>query len=167
MRKEAILFLTVWACLPLCAQKVHKRESRTPEETRTASDARSFMELFTKLENGVTLAVQEKNASELDRVLAPEFVVRSGANPENPILRVDWIRQVKSWSLRSYDLHTFAIRAFATEAIVSYVQSQRALFDGQDRSGEYFIVDLWVVNHGDWQLAARYISPIGMRSKAN
>lgn len=163
---KVLVFLVVCVCLPVIAQKTHKKESRTDEENRTASDAHSFMELFTKLENGVALAVQHKDASELDRVLAPEFVVHSAANPEHPTVRADCIRQLSNWSLQSYDLHAFAIRAFATETIVSYVQSQRATQQRRDQSADYYVVDLWVVNHGDWQLAGRYISRICKRQNS-
>lgn len=167
MRNRALLLFVLYVCLPVAAQTLHKNKSEVSERDRPASDAHSFMELFSKLENGVTLAIQHKNTSELDTVLAPEFIVRSADNPEHPTLRADWIRQVSNWSLRSYDLRAFAIRAFANEAIVSYVENQQGTFAGQDRSGDYFVVDLWVVTHGNWQLAARYLSLVTANSNGS
>jgi hypothetical protein len=165
-RKAILLLLMVCFCLPVLAQKkVHEKNAGTPEKDRAASDAHSFVEMFTKLENGAASAVQHKDGPALEAILASEFIVRNSGDAEHPILRADWIQQVMSkWNMRSFDLRAFAIRAFANEAIVSYVQSQRAIFDNQNRDGEFFVVDLWVVNHGDWQLAARYISPVNRRS---
>ena len=166
-RKTILLLLIASFCLPVLAQKkVHEKNAGTPEKDRAASDAHSFVEMFTKLENGAASATQHKDSPALEAVLASEFIERNSADAEHPVVRADWIQQVMNkWNVQSFDLRAFAIRAFANEAIVSYVQSQRAMFDNQNRNGDFFIVDLWVVNHGDWQLAARYISPVNRRSQ--
>jgi hypothetical protein len=166
MTKTLLLLLIVWTCLPLFAQKIHEKKTVISEQNRTASDARSFMELFSKLENGVALDTQQRNGLALERILAPEFIVRSAENPEHPMVRADWIQQVlSSSSMQSCSLAAFTIRAFATEAVVSYVQSQQAASDRQNCTGEIFVVDLWVVNHGEWQLAARYTAPTNRQVK--
>ena len=168
MRKGLLLLLIMYACLPVSAQEKHSKEEDTPEAERPASEARSFMELFTKLERDWILAMQHKDKAALDNILAPEFIVRSSADPERPVLRTDWMQEVLSkWEVRSYSHHAMAIRAFAAEAIVSFLQTQQATIDGKDRSGDYFVVDLWVVNHGNWQVAARYLAPVVRRSDPN
>ena len=165
MRKGLLLLLIMCAYLPVSAQQKHRKEEPTPEAERPASEAHSFMELFTKLERDWILAVQHKDKAALDNILAPEFIVRSSADPEHPVLRTDWMQEALSkWEIRSYSHHAMAIRAFAADAIVSFLQTQEATIDGKDRSGDYFIVDLWVVNHGNWQVAARYLAPVDRRS---
>jgi hypothetical protein len=95
----------------------------------------------------------------LDTILAPEFMLRSSENPENPILRADWVRSaLTTCDIRSFSHRAMANRALLGVAVVSFVQSQRATVDGRDRSGDYFIVDLWEGNSGKWQLFARYIA---------
>ena len=162
MTKRLLLVFIISTCLPLLAQKVHDKKADIPDDKRPVSDARSFMELFSKLENSVALAVQQKDASALDSTLAPEFILRSADDPKHPIVRADWIRKaLNNPSAQSYSLADFTIRAFATEAIVSYVQRKPAVSEGSNDLADIFVVDLWVVNRGNWQLAARYPAQIG------
>jgi Domain of unknown function (DUF4440) len=165
MRKGLLPLLMICACLPVSAQEKDRKAEATPEAERPASEARSFMELFAKLERDWILAVQHKDKAALDKILAPEFIVRTSTDPERPVLRADWMQEaLGKWEIRSYSHHAMAIRAFAAEAVVSFLQTQQATIDGKDRSGDYFVVDLWVVNHGNWQVAARYLAPVDRRS---
>ncbi len=161
-----LILITLVLCLsrvvPCAAQVVHEQERETPEKERPASDAHSFMELFTKLERDWTQAVQKKDKTALDAILAPEFMLRTSENPENPLPRAEWIQHaLTSYDIRSFSRRAIAIRAFMGVAVVSFVESQQATIDGKDCSGDYFIVDLWEVNHGRWQMSARYVAPVG------
>ena len=130
------------------------------------------MELFAKLERDWTQAVQKKDKAALDAILAPEFTLRTSENPENLTPRTVWIQNVlTSYDVRSSSQRSMVIRAFLGVAVVSFVQSEQATVNGKDRSGDYFIVDLWKANHDKWKVAARYMSPAGnnrdqTRSKA-
>src|SRR5690349_21043508 len=159
MRRVLSFGLIICTCLPVPAQTKHKKGKETTEAERPASDSRSFMELFTKLERDWVLAVQHKDKEALDNVLAPEFILRRSSDPEHPIARDNWIREaLNNWNVRSFSHRGMAIRAFASEALVSFVESQQATINGRESSGDYFIVDLWVINHGNWQVAARYLA---------
>jgi hypothetical protein len=156
----ALLFLLGLAS-PCTAQRVHKHKPESSEEERPASDSHSFVELFTKLERDWIQAVQKKDKTALDAILAPEFMFRTSENPENPSPRADWMQRALSYDIRSFSHRTLAIRAFLGVVVVSFLQSQQATIDGKDRSSDYFIVDLWESNHDKWQVAARYIAPAG------
>lgn len=171
MNKYLVTLLLLVVCTSASAEKPQKKPNPSPAASaarRSVSDSRSFMELFTKLEAGTMEAVQKKDNIALDAVLAPEFIARSSEAPEQSISRNTWIKYaLNQWEVHSFSQRSMAIRAFASEAVVSYVQRQQALRDGKDNNGEYFIVDLWVVNHGSWQLAARNIAPTGPRLQPN
>jgi len=146
------------------AQKKHKSEAVTPESERSAQNAHSFMEMFGKLERDWMLAVQKKDKAALDALLAQEFLERRSTDPAHDVARADWMQDaLNNYKLDSFSARDMVIRAFMGEAIVSFVQSRKATVAGADRSGDFFIVDLWVVNHGNWQAAARYISPMASR----
>jgi hypothetical protein len=164
MRRPPMFMLLLLLCLaaPCAAQSAHKHGQETPEKERPASDARSFMELFTKLERDWIQAVQKKDKTALDAILAPEFMLRSSENPENPQPRADWLQHaLTSYDIRAFSHRAITIRAFLGVAVVSFVQSQQATIDGKDRTGDYFIVDLWEANRDKWQASARYIAPVG------
>lgn len=164
MRSIVVLVLSLPLCfIPLYAgEQGQQHEQPKLEEEKPASDSRSYMELFTKLEHEWIQAVQKKDKTTLDAILAPEFTLRTSENPENSQSRADWVQN----ALTSYDIHSFsqramAIRAFLGVAVVSFVQSEQITANGKDSSHEYFVVDLWKANHNKWQVCARYISPTG------
>jgi len=147
--------------LSVAAQKEKQKETQATEVERQTSDARSFMELFTKLERDWMDAVQKKDLEALDVMLAPEFLERSSADPEHSVSRADWIRDVLANSeIRSYSFRAMTIRAFLGVAIVSFVESEQTSARGKETNGERLIVDVWQTNHGKWQPAMRFFTPI-------
>ena len=46
-------------------------------------------------------------------------------------------------------------------AVVSLLLMQKASREGSDRSGVFYVVDVWKCRGGNWQLIARYSSPQG------
>ena len=120
------------------------------------------MDLFTRLERDWMRAVQEKDTMALDTMLAPEFVLRTSENPDNPQLRADWIQHALSdRGVHSSGQRGIAIRAFMGVAVVSFVLTEHATVDGKNRSDDYFVVDLWEARHDKWQVCARYLAPTG------
>jgi len=161
MRNALLLTSILCLCLSSQAQRKHKSEAVTPEAERSAKNAHSFMEMFSKLERDWMLAVQKKDKAALDALLAPEFIERRATDPGHDVRRADWIEDaLNNYKLDSFGAQDMVIRAFLGEAVVSFVQARKATAAGADRSGNFFIVDLWVVNHGNWQVAARYASPM-------
>ena len=156
----ALLLLCV--AVPCMAQAGQLRERGKSEEERPASESHSYVELFTKLERDWSLALQKKDKTALEATLAPEFIYRASEDPENPVLRADWMQQaLMSSDIRAFSQRAIAIRAFLGVAVVSFVQSEQSTVNGKDRSDEYFIVDLWEGHQDKWQVAARYRAPAG------
>jgi hypothetical protein len=48
-------------------------------------------------------------------------------------------------------------------AAVSRLLTQKASREGQDRSGDLYVVDFWRKHSDGWQMIARYSSPMGRR----
>jgi Domain of unknown function (DUF4440) len=143
------------------AQKKKQKETQAAEVERQTSDARSFVELFTKLEMQWMEAVQKKDREALDAMLAPEFLVRSSVDPEHSVSRTDWMRDVLTNSeIRSYSFSAMTIRAFLGVAIVGFVESEQATTRAKEFDGERLIVDVWQANHGKWQPVMRFSAPV-------
>jgi hypothetical protein len=162
LRRLLMLVLVHSLCLvvPCAAQGTHNPE-RESETDRPASDAHSFMELFTKLERDWSQALQKKDKTALDAILAPEFMLWNSDNPEHPLSRTDWIQhEVTSCEALSSSHRGLTIRAFSGVAVVSFVESRQGAISRKDCLGEYFIVDVWEANHDKWQASARYVSPL-------
>ena len=157
-----ILILIMSTAVLCAAQVTHAPEKQTPEKDRSASNAHSFTEMFSKLEADFSRAVQDKDEGGVEAMLAPEFMLRTSRDPENPLPRTESIQYVlASCQLRSFTQRAFAIRAFIGVAVVSFVESRQGTIGGKDCSGNYLVVDLWEANHGKWQISDRYSARVG------
>ena len=160
----APLFLLSLTSLCL-GQQTQQQERAESEADSPASSAHNYMELFTRLERDCSLAAQQKDKVALDAIIAPEFMLRTSENPENPQPRTEWIEHALSSRRASVvTRRSMAIRAFLGVAVVSFVQTEKVTVDGKDRSRDYFIVDLWKASHDKWQICTRYVSPIAKPS---
>ena len=161
MNKIALLLTGTLLLSPsVSAQKKKQKEAQTTEAKRQSSDARSFMELFTKLESEWMNAVQKKDREALDAMLAPEFSVRNSADPEHPVSRSDWMQYaLTDREIRSYSFRAMTIRAFLGVAVVSFVESEQTTTRGKESTHEWLIVDIWEANRGTWQPALRFFAP--------
>jgi hypothetical protein len=155
--KEALFFALILSfSFPSFGQR-EKKEHKTPEAQRPASDAHSFIELFTKLERDWMLAVEHKDRAALESLLAPEFNERTASDPEHPVSRAAWIdRAVADFDLRSFNIRYLAIRSFLDNAVISFEENQQVTVGGVDRSGRYFVVEVWVSKGDRWQAASRF-----------
>jgi Domain of unknown function (DUF4440) len=161
LTRKVLLLVVLVLCVSSSFAAQKKKQHEPSEAERPASASRSFMELFTKLERNWADAAQKKDQAELEQFLAPEFIVRTSADPDHPVSRAEWMQNVLTrYDIRSVSQRSMAIRAFLGSAVVSFVQTQQASVGGKDRSGDFFIVDLWVTNNGKWQAAARFISAV-------
>ncbi len=99
----------------------------------------------------------------LNEIMADEFIERDATDPENMITRTKWIQErLSDYKLDPLQIRSMTIRAFLGNAVVSFVQKQKVPQNAASRNAEYFIVDVWVANHGKWQVASRFSSPISL-----
>jgi hypothetical protein len=69
-----------------------------------------------------------------------------------------------SYKLESFDENYHAARKLTDNvAVVSLLLTQKATFAGRDRSGDFYLVDVWKKNGDSWQMIARYSTPIGKK----
>jgi ketosteroid isomerase-like protein len=96
----------------------------------------------------------------LERVLAPEFALVVSARPEARVDRAAWLRTAGTeYTCEAFRYDGMQVRDFGDVAVVSSLATQRATAFGQDRSGTFFLTDVWRRGaDGAWQVIARYSS---------
>jgi ketosteroid isomerase-like protein len=96
----------------------------------------------------------------LERVLAPEFALVVSAHPAARMDRALWLEKaLDGYSCESFRYDEMQVRDFGDVIIVSSLATQRATALGQDRSGTFFLTDVWRPGmDGEWQVIARYSS---------
>ena len=100
----------------------------------------------------------------MERVVSPDFTQRVSDAPERSLPRSLWGQPASTYKIESIEVRHHAARKLAEDlAVVSLLLTQQATFEGRDRSGDFYVVDIWKKSGGRWQMIARYSSPMGRR----
>ena len=97
----------------------------------------------------------------LEEYLAPEFALIVSARAESRVDRAAWLRTAGTeYTCEEFVYDAMQVRDFGDVVTVSSIATQRATAFGQDRSGSFFLVDVWRRRDGvgPWQVIARYSS---------
>ena len=99
----------------------------------------------------------EQDLGALDSFLAPDFTLIIGNAPAARVSRADWLAMVPRYVCTEFAYHDVQLRALDAMVMMSAIGEQRATVDGVDRSGRFFVTDVWRrTDDGSWQVAARY-----------
>ena len=163
--KRALIVLTLQIAA-LMSMASQDRPQDAQAGVKSNVDARSFPELFQKLENKVADAIQAKDTAALEELLAPEFIVRISIDPTKTVSREEWFRSVSKdsgpWHRIRSDQPPLAIRAYGggvcqASAVVSLLAKQATTPSARGKS--YLIIDIWETDSTKtWRLAQRFIN---------
>lgn len=132
MKFPSFIQVVLLALLVSAAQA--QAPGRVATMTRTAK-------LFGDLEGRIDDAASRHDQAALEKLLAPQFEQRDAGSPGQPLPRADFIGKLMAQPGGArYDM---AVHEFGTTFVVSYAAKQ-------------FVIDVWVRNGDDYQLAARY-----------
>lgn len=128
----------------------------------SADETKDLVTLFTALESSFARGYQEKNIAFLEGLLAPEYALTVSARPNTPIPRAEWLSLIPQYNVRHFEIRGVQVRCLhrtpdnCSLAAVSSINAQEADVGGQDRSGEFFIVDIWTRRNDKWIVLSRY-----------
>ena len=106
-------------------------------------------------------AWQDQDRSALEALLAPDFALVVATAPHYQFDREDWI----DLAVGTYRCIRFAYEHIQFHRLTDDIVAMSAIADfdatlgKQDRSGRFFVVDLWKRKGSGWQVSARYSSP--------
>jgi len=129
-------------------------------EPMDAMTATATETLLRRLQDEWMQAWMARDAARLEQLLAPDFALIVSAQPGRRIERPQWLAAaLGDYRAGSFDYRDMQVRLLDGFAAVSSVARQQAAIAGVDRSGEFFLVDLWRrAADGRWQVFARYSS---------
>lgn len=108
---------------------------------------------FSRLYNEWMDAVRRRALTSLDRMLADEYVYT--ASGQGRVDRQGWLRMVSVYDLQTFEFPRLDVRLYGDVALVLCDYRQTGTVDGNVRSGNFLITDIWVRRDGRWQVAAR------------
>lgn len=95
----------------------------------------------------------------LEQVLAHDFSLIVSAKPDQQVTRAKWLALARdSYRGTSFLYDSMVVRIFGDIAVVASVASQTASVNGVDRSGQFFLTDVWRRVGETWQVVARHSS---------
>lgn len=136
-----------------------------PAPVSPAGTGVDLVATFTDLENAFADGYKKKDARFLEDLLAPEYVLVVSGRPGQPVDRSAWLGLLPQYDVQQFAISDVVVRCLspapgATDtcdiAAVSSINRQKATVGGQDRSGEFFIVDIWARRGGRWRVTSRY-----------
>jgi hypothetical protein len=115
-----------------------------------------------RVEQNLVNAILHKDTATMERVVASEFTQRVSDAPQRSLPRAMWGQPSGTYKIESLHQRYYAARKLADDfAALSFVLAQKASREGQDRSGGFYVVDIWSKRGDRWQVIARYSSPLG------
>jgi hypothetical protein len=85
-----------------------------------------------------------KDTKTMERLVGPEFTQRVSDAPERSLPRSLWGQPSGAYKIESIEGRHHSARKLTEDlAVVSRLLIQRATFEGRDRSGDFYVVDIW------------------------
>jgi len=144
----------------------YKPGSDGSEKTGTAPQAKPPAELqqFVTLEEDWMKAVAQKDQATLKRLMADEFTLTSAYSTGNVITRDDFLKNIQSVKQNELSFYNASLSIYGDVAVLKARIKDNYTMNGEDRSGDYLITDVWVKRDGRWQVVTRH-SSIPMRAQ--
>lgn len=113
----------------------------------------------------------DRDRKVLEDSLAPDFALVVSAMPDQRIDRERWLATCDRYIATRFAYHGVQVREFGPGlAVMSAIADQQATLGDVDRSGSFFVTDLWRLEpDGEWRVCSRYSShpePAGGSSDA-
>ena len=123
---------------------------------RTALIAQEIVEL----EKQWSEAIQRRDADQMSRFLADSYFLAIGVQdlPVQIVPRERWLEALRFYEIESLTIDDIRVQVYSNVAVVLMLWTQRATVGGQDRSGQFFITDVWVNQDEGWRVTERHSS---------
>jgi ketosteroid isomerase-like protein len=129
--------------------------------TAPASSAGAFpadVQQFVGLEQDWMKAVAVHDQDALKRFMADEFTLTSAYSSGDLVTKDQFIKNVQSVNQKEISFHDASVKIYGDVAVLKARITDNYIMNGEDRSGDYLITDVWVKRDGQWQVVTRHSS---------
>lgn len=139
---------------------VAAQEPVKPRPSSRIMTATKQVLVFTGLEARLLQAVQKKDKTGLQAMLADDFAIDM-PNADR-LAGDDWLESVMAgdYILKEFGVRQVSVSDLGNAEVVKFDRLQEATYKGTPDNGEFFVVDLWKKDGDTWKLANRYVSKV-------
>jgi len=124
------------------------------------------LQQFLTLEEDWMKAVARKDKDALNRFMADEFTLTSAYSTGDIITRDEFLKNIQAVKQNELSFYNATVGIYGDVAILKARIKDSYTMNGEDRSGDYLITDVWVKREGRWQIVTRHSSlPMKAQSK--
>jgi ketosteroid isomerase-like protein len=104
-------------------------------------------------------AWMDQDRAALEVLLAPDYSLIVSSLPDQRFDRKTWLdTAMGSYRCTKFGYRNVQVRDLGSVAAFSAIADQVAQLGGTDRSGSYWVTDIWRNGEDGWQVCARYSS---------
>lgn len=113
------------------------------------------------LEHRWLSAVQKRDMSTLEEILAADFILLAGRRGRELRSRTEYMEVIRTvYVVWSYELEPLDVRIYKTTAIVGSRYSQKGRMADLDRTGDYLMSDVFMRIDRGWRAVLRHLTPL-------
>src|SRR5215469_553281 len=116
------------------------------------------LQQFVTLEEDWMKAVAQKDQEALKRLMADEFTLTSAYSTGDVITRDEFLKNIQSVKQNELSFYNASVSIYGDVAVLKARIKDNYTINGEDRSGDYLITDVWVKRDGHWQVVTRHSS---------
>ena len=112
------------------------------------------------LEHAWANAMQTRDLATLDEMVTKDFFVTIAVEsmPIRKTERAQWLASMPNYEIIEMTIDDIQANVYENIGIVNLIWTQHALVNGGERSGTFFITDIWRKTETGWQVAQRHSS---------
>lgn len=112
------------------------------------------------LERAWANAMQTHDIATLDAMVTENFFVTIAVEgmPIRKTERAQWLASLPQYEIIEMTLSDFQVNVYDNVGVVNLTWTQRARVNGSERSGTFFITDIWRNTANGWRVAQRHSS---------
>jgi ketosteroid isomerase-like protein len=113
-----------------------------------------------ELEHAWANAMRTRDIQKLGDMVVDDFilVIAVQGMPARVTQREHWLSVMPAYEIQDMTLDDFRVSVYGDVAIVTLSWTQRAMVQGGERSGTFFITDVWRMTDRGWLVAERHSS---------
>jgi len=113
---------------------------------------------FVNLEREWMKAVARHDEEAVKRFMADDFTLTSAYSTGDLVTREQFLKNIQSVQQNELTFSDARVKFYGDVAILKARIKDNYRMNGEDRSGDYLITDVWVKHDGRWQVVTRHSS---------